>query len=234
MTFKKILWTQIVKYSASLASHRVMNCNGRSRVAPKQNPVGRRHLKILYLQNNLISKLENLHRLKELEYLNVAVNNITKVRRAGAHQPCLAPSMAEMSFREFSPQHGAHIDAPHYAADRKLAAMREPEEARLHHVLHRQGMQLLPTVCSSCPDAFPCPLQACEQRYHGCQRPSFRTQAGLLTLSSLEGLYNLRELYLVGNPCTEWDGYRDFVIATLPQVKSVNALLVSPDIANYP
>lgn len=33
-------------------------------------------LKILYLQNNLIPRLENLKRLKSLVYLNVAVNNI--------------------------------------------------------------------------------------------------------------------------------------------------------------
>jgi protein TilB len=38
-----------------------------------------RHLKILYMQNNLISKLQNLHRLKELEYANFAVNNISKI-----------------------------------------------------------------------------------------------------------------------------------------------------------
>ena len=38
-----------------------------------------RHLKILYMQNNLISKLNNLHRLKELEYANFAVNNVRKI-----------------------------------------------------------------------------------------------------------------------------------------------------------
>ncbi|KAJ8604881.1 hypothetical protein CTAYLR_010421 [Chrysophaeum taylorii] len=38
-----------------------------------------RKLKILYLQNNIISKLENLHHLKDLEYLNVALNNISKI-----------------------------------------------------------------------------------------------------------------------------------------------------------
>ncbi|CAL8462504.1 g2037 [Coccomyxa elongata] len=39
-----------------------------------------RSLKILYLQNNLIAKIENLHRLKELQCLNLAINNITKVQ----------------------------------------------------------------------------------------------------------------------------------------------------------
>jgi len=38
-----------------------------------------RKLKILYLQNNVIDRIRNLHHLKELEYLNVALNNLTRV-----------------------------------------------------------------------------------------------------------------------------------------------------------
>ncbi|CAN0101881.1 unnamed protein product, partial [Ectocarpus fasciculatus] len=38
-----------------------------------------RRLKILYLQNNIIGKMQNLHHMKELEYLNLALNNIAKV-----------------------------------------------------------------------------------------------------------------------------------------------------------
>ena len=38
-----------------------------------------RHLKILFIQNNLIEKLENLEKLKELEYLNLAVNNVSMI-----------------------------------------------------------------------------------------------------------------------------------------------------------
>lgn len=38
-----------------------------------------RRLKILYLQNNIISEIKHLHHMKELEYLNLALNNITKV-----------------------------------------------------------------------------------------------------------------------------------------------------------
>ncbi|GAB0181519.1 protein tilB [Grus japonensis] len=42
-------------------------------------------------------------------------------------------------------------------------------------------------------------------------------------LSSIEALkYNihLKELFLVGNPCTEFEGYRQFVVATLHQLKN--------------
>jgi protein TilB len=35
-----------------------------------------RKLKILYLQNNIISKIENLQHCKDMEYLNLALNNI--------------------------------------------------------------------------------------------------------------------------------------------------------------
>ena len=38
-----------------------------------------RHLKILYLQSNLIPKMEGLTKLKELEYINLAVNNVSKI-----------------------------------------------------------------------------------------------------------------------------------------------------------
>ena len=38
-----------------------------------------RKLKILYLQNNVIPRMENLSRLKDLEYLNLALNNFTKI-----------------------------------------------------------------------------------------------------------------------------------------------------------
>lgn len=38
-----------------------------------------RHLKILYLQNNLIPRIENVGRLKDLQYLNLALNNVEKI-----------------------------------------------------------------------------------------------------------------------------------------------------------
>ena len=36
-------------------------------------------MKILYLQDNLIEKMEGLSKLKELEYINLAVNSVSLV-----------------------------------------------------------------------------------------------------------------------------------------------------------
>jgi protein TilB len=38
-----------------------------------------RKLQILYLQNNIIPAIENLHHLKDLRYLNLALNNVTRI-----------------------------------------------------------------------------------------------------------------------------------------------------------
>ncbi|XP_032867685.1 dynein axonemal assembly factor 11 isoform X3 [Tyto alba] len=104
-----------------------------------------RDLKILYLQNNLIPKIENVGKLKKLEYLNVALNNVERIEN----------------------------------------------------------------------------LEGCEELKKLDLTANFIGE-----LSSIETLkYNihLKELFLVGNPCTEFEGYRQFVVATLHQLKCLDS-----------
>jgi protein TilB len=109
-------------------------------------------LKILYLQNNLIPRLENLKRLKSLVYLNVAVNNICYIEGLDRNE-----NLNKLDF----------------------------------------------TV-------------------------NFIDVDGLLTIARLKHNFALRELYLTGNPCTQWEHYRAYVIAQLPQVTCAAAALASP------
>lgn len=67
-------------------------------------------------------------------------------------------------------------------------------------------------------------LQRCESLQRLDLTINFIPKAGLLSLCSLAANYNLRELFLVGNPCTDWPGYRQYVLAKLPQLTK----LVSP------
>ncbi|KAM6411331.1 dynein axonemal assembly factor 11 isoform 2-T2 [Pluvialis apricaria] len=104
-----------------------------------------RDLKILYLQNNLIPKIENVGKLKKLEYLNVALNNIERIEN----------------------------------------------------------------------------LEGCEELKKLDLTANFIGE-----LSSIEALkcnIHLKELFLVGNPCTEFEGYRQYVVATLPQLKCLDS-----------
>ncbi|RKO84887.1 hypothetical protein BDK51DRAFT_15741, partial [Blyttiomyces helicus] len=113
-----------------------------------------RHLEILYLQNNQIMKIaahgvgfyrsENLGKLKELQYLQLALNNIRVIENL---EGCESLSKLDLTVN--------FVEDP-------------------------------------------------------------------LDVESLKGNERLRELFLVGNPCTQKEGYRDFVVATLPQLRSLD------------
>lgn len=105
-----------------------------------------RDLKILLLQNNLISKIENLHKLKKLTYLNLAVNNIEVIE-----------NLEQLESLE-----------------------------KLDLTLNFIG--------------------------------------NLTSVENLRNNYNLRELILTGNYCSSYDGYRQFVIPTLPQLKLLDGI----------
>jgi len=100
-----------------------------------------RNLEILLLQNNQISKIENLHKLKCLKYLNLALNNITKIEN----------------------------------------------------------------------------LEGCES----LEKLDFTVNfiEDITCVQSLKNNIHLKELFLVGNPCTKIEGYREYVINTLPQLQ---------------
>lgn len=103
-----------------------------------------RDLKILLFQSNLISKIENLHKLKKLEYLNLSLNNIEIIENL-----------------------------------ERLESL-----TKLDLTLNFIG--------------------------------------NLQSVENLRDNYNLRELILTGNYCANYVGYRDFVIATLPQLNSLD------------
>lgn len=44
----------------------------------------------------------------------------------------------------------------------------------------------------------------------------------IVSVENLAGNYNLQYLYLLGNPCMDFDNYRDFVIGTLPQLTTLD------------
>lgn len=117
-------------------------------------------IQILYLQANLIAKIgefvleknenitnsfsENLNKLKKLQYLNLAINNIEKIEN----------------------------------------------------------------------------LQGCESLEKLDLTLNFI--GDLQSVTSLKNNMHLKHLYLTGNPCCDFTGYRPYVIAVLPQIESLD------------
>ncbi|XP_028629124.1 protein tilB homolog [Grammomys surdaster] len=100
-----------------------------------------RDLKILYLQNNLIGKIENVGKLKKLEYLNLALNNIERIEN----------------------------------------------------------------------------LEGCEWLTKLDLTVNFIGE--LSSVKTLTHNIHLKELFLMGNPCADFEGYRQFVVVILQQLK---------------
>ena len=111
-----------------------------------------RRLQILLLQHNVIGKMEGLNKLKELTYLNLALNNIQKI----------------------------------------------------------EGIE-------------------------GCESlKKLDLTVNFIDLDELENsVWNLRantqleDLYLMGNPCLDWAGAKDFIAASLPQLKQLDGNLIT-------
>ncbi|XP_065212126.1 dynein axonemal assembly factor 11 isoform X2 [Planococcus citri] len=106
-------------------------------------------LKILFLQSNVISRIENLNKLKKLEYLNLALNNIERIE---------------------------NLD-----------------------------------MCES--------LQKLDL--------TLNFVGELTSVISLKNNRNLKELYLMGNPCCKYEKYREYVIAALPHLMVLDGIEIS-------
>jgi len=112
-----------------------------------------RHIKILLLQNNIIPKMEGLNKLKELEYLNLALNNISKIEGI---EGCESLNKLDMTVN--------FID------------VEDLEES----------------------------------------------------VYNLKANIMLEDLYLTGNPCSDWSGFRPYLVAHLPQLKQLDGKLILP------
>ena len=107
-------------------------------------------LRIVYLQNNYIAKIQNLDRLRSLEYLNLALNNIEKIENL---EGC-------------------------------------------------EKLNKLDLTCNFIVD--------------------------LTTIKNLLINTELKELHLIGNPCDKFEGYRSYIIGTLPTLNNIDGTEVTP------
>jgi protein TilB len=90
-----------------------------------------------------------------------------------------------------------------------------------HNVYHARGQELEYLNLALNNISKVQNLQGCESLKKLDLTVNFIAKAGLLTLQSLAANALLRELFLLGNPCAEWPGYRQFVIATLPKLSKL-------------
>ena len=64
-------------------------------------------------------------------------------------------------------------------------------------------------------------LQRCEALQKLDVSVNFIAAEGLASVTTLQHNTGLCELHLLGNPCTAWSQHRQYVVAVLPQLKSL-------------
>jgi protein TilB len=64
-------------------------------------------------------------------------------------------------------------------------------------------------------------VQRCESLERLDLTANFVPKSSLSSVFCLARNIHFRELHLLGNPCTEWECYRAYVIANLPQLQKL-------------
>lgn len=159
-------------------------------------------LRILYLQNNLISKIENLNKLK------VLIGSVNCAHAAKHMLACLQWMRAWTCNAMPVAVAGTRPTMPLYQMLRYRNTM--------HAKTPSQDLSYLNLALNNITKVQN--LQRCESLTKLDLTANFIPKAGLLSLASLAGNYALRELFLVGNPCADWPGYRQYVLGVLPQL----------------
>lgn len=148
-----------------------------------------RNLKILLLQNNLISRIENLNMLKRLEYLNLSLNNIEVIENLDGLE----------SLRKLD------LTINFIANLQSIKSLRYfPSSTSIIHLVDLYHIKMRVNIFG-----IPCIFVKFENRKsHFC--PSRRCNE------------NLEQLILMGNPCADYEYYRQYVAATLPQLRELD------------
>jgi len=181
-------------------------------------------LKILYLQNNLIARIENLHKLKVRNawsaicscYFTPPHSASSSMLRPACTRGCrtyaaILPAGCERSVWQARP-----VSASTVGKDAHTIQCGIVMDVALSHTQDLEYLNLAVNNITKIQN-----LQRCESLNKLDLTINFVPKSGLLSLASLAANYNLRELTLMGNPCTDWPGYRQFVVATLPQLRKV-------------
>lgn len=163
-----------------------------------------RDLKILYLQNNLISRIENLHHLKVMHDMS----GITYCNRSLTCLHAAAdPFMSKVSEQGISVIMACPLHVDQMAQHPHVLVMDLQELQYLNLAINN-----ITTIEN---------LHRCESLAKLDLTMNFIDWPALSSVTSLQPLIFLRELHLLGNPCTKWSSYRAYVIAMLPQLRTL-------------
>uniref|UniRef100_A0A3Q1FRX6 Leucine-rich repeat-containing protein 6 n=1 Tax=Acanthochromis polyacanthus TaxID=80966 RepID=A0A3Q1FRX6_9TELE len=143
------------------------------------------------------------------------------IRRRAEHNDCEIFSLEEVSLHQQDIERIEHIDR--WCRDLKILYLQNNLIPRIENVSRLKNLEYLNLALNNIEVIEN--LEGCESlqkldltvNFVGC----------LSSVESLRHNVHLTELFLVGNPCTEFQGYRQYVVAALPQLKWLDGTEIS-------
>ena len=138
------------------------------------------------------------------------------VRRKSEHNECEISTLEELSLHQCDIERIEYLDK--WCRKLKILYLQANLVPRIESVSKLKDLEYLNLAVNNVERVEG--LTGCESLKKLDLTANF--VAELTSLDSLKVNTFLADLYMTGNPCTEYVGYRDYVIATLPQLKNLD------------
>lgn len=144
------------------------------------------------------------------------------IRKRAEHNNCEICTLEELSLHQCDIERIEHLDK--WCRDLKILYLQSNLIPRIENVSRLKKLEYLNLALNNITLIEN--LQGCESLNKLDLTVNFVAKV-TFSVENLCVNKALRELYLTGNPCTEYVGYRDYVIATLPQLTSLDGTQIS-------
>ncbi|RMX37350.1 hypothetical protein pdam_00015456, partial [Pocillopora damicornis] len=163
----------------------------------------------------LVTKYDCKKRLSNNASYEVNVVRITEdlLRKRAEHNNCEIFSLEEISLHQQEIERIELLDK--LCRDLKILYLQSNLIPKIENVSRLKKLEYLNLALNNVTRVEN--LEGCESLQKLDLTVNFIGE--LTSVESLRGNYHFRELYLTGNPCTEYEGYREYVIATLDSLK---------------
>jgi protein TilB len=134
------------------------------------------------------------------------------VRRRAEHNDCDITTLEEVSLHQQEIERIEHLDK--WCRNLKILYLQNNLIPRIENVSRLKQLEYLNLALNNVERIEN--LEGCEFLHKLDLTVNF--VGDLLSVETLRANHHFRELYLTGNPCTDYEGYREFVVATLPRL----------------
>ncbi|XP_039701821.1 dynein axonemal assembly factor 11 [Pteropus medius] len=135
------------------------------------------------------------------------------IRRNAEHNDCVIFSLEELSLHQQEIERLEHIDR--WCRHLKILYLQNNLIGKIENVSKLKELEYLNLALNNIEKIEN--LEGCEELTKLDLTINFIGE--LSSIKSLQHNIHLKELFLMGNPCADFDGYRQFVVATLQQLK---------------